>query len=316
MKNNKWILPLAVILLTLIYSCRKEDQEPPTIVTVNVSAITYSSAISGGDIISDGGEDINSRGVCWGTEQTPTISDNKTTDGTGVGKYSSNITGLSTNTKYFLRAYAINNIGTAYGETKSFITLNEDLTVTDIDGNIYKTVTIGTQVWMAENLKTTKYRNGDPITNVNGEQWDNLTTGAYCLYNNNEDNRSTYGLLYNWYAADDSRNICPEGWHIPTYKEWETLASTGMELKELGTTHWISPNNCYPNNSGFTGLPGGNCGFDGDFNGLTEDGYWWTADEENNENAWISMMSHINLGLSGWVDGDKWIGTSIRCIKD
>ena len=189
-------------------------------------------------------------------------------------------------------------------------------TVTDIDGNVYHTVTIGTQVWLVENLKTSKYRNGDPIPNVKGEPWDNLTTGAYCIYNNNENNRITYGLLYNWYAANDKRNICPEGWHIPTLEEWETLANTGLELKEAGTTHWMHPNNCYANNSGFKALPGGNCGFDGNFNALTEMGYWWTADEDNTENAWLSIMSNNNSGLSGWTNFDKWVGASIRCIKD
>jgi len=189
-------------------------------------------------------------------------------------------------------------------------------TVTDIDGNVYHTITIGTQVWMVENLKVTKYRNGDPIPNVNGEPWDNLTTGAYSLYENSEDNRLTYGLLYNWYAVNDSRNICPIGWHIPTMEEWETLANTGLELKEAGTTHWMDPNNCYPNNSGFKALPGGGCGFDGSFNAITEYGYWWTASEDGTENAWMTIMYYQNTGLSGWVNFDKWIGASIRCIKD
>jgi len=189
-------------------------------------------------------------------------------------------------------------------------------TVTDIDGNLYHTTTIGTQVWMVENLKTTKYRNGNPIPNVNGEQWDNLTAGAYCIYNNNENNRSTYGLLYNWYVANDSRNICPVGWHIPTLEEWETLAYTGLELKESGTTHWMNPNNCYANNSGFKALPGGGCGFDGAFNGITEYGYWWTTSEDGTENGWMTIMNYQNPGSSGSVNFDKWIGASIRCIKD
>lgn len=189
-------------------------------------------------------------------------------------------------------------------------------TVTDIDGNLYHTITIGTQVWMVENLKTTKYRNGNPIPNVNGEQWDNLTTGAYCIYNNNEENRTTYGLLYNWYALNDSRNICPIGWHIPTLEEWETLAYTGLELKEAGTTHWMNPNNCYSNNSGFKALPGGGCGFDGSFNGITEYGYWWTASQDGTENGWMTIMNYQNAGSSGSVNFDKWIGGSIRCIKN
>jgi uncharacterized protein (TIGR02145 family) len=189
-------------------------------------------------------------------------------------------------------------------------------TITDIDGNIYHTITIGTQVWMVENLKTTRYRNGEAIANVIGEPWDNLTSGAYVSYDNTQDNRLTYGLLYNWYAVNDSRNICPEGWHIPTMEEWQVLASTGKGLKEPGTAHWMRPNSCAPNSSGFDALPGGNCGFDGNFNGISELGYWWTSDAENTENAWVSMMYNVNAGLSGWVDTNKWVGASVRCIKD
>ena len=143
-------------------------------------------------------------------------------------------------------------------------------TVTDIDGNLYHTVKIGTQIWMVENLKTTKYRNGDPIANVTGDQWDKTISGAYCSYDNSAANVTTYGLLYNWYAVNDPRKIAPEGWHVATYQDWETLAASGQELKESGTVHWISPNNCGPTDSGFKGLPGGNCGYDGNFNALTE----------------------------------------------
>lgn len=189
-------------------------------------------------------------------------------------------------------------------------------TVTDIDGNVYSTVTIGTQVWMAENLKTTRYRNGDLITNVTGEQWDDNASGAYCSYDNSADNLKTYGLLYNWYAVNDSRIICPEGWHIPTVDEWETLSNTGLALKEANTTHWMSPNETAQNESGFSALPGGVCGFDGNFNALTEMGYWWTTDEDDIENSWLINMSNNNPGISGWINMNKWIGASVRCIQD
>ena len=189
-------------------------------------------------------------------------------------------------------------------------------TVTDIDGNVYHTVKIGGQTWMVENLKTTKYRNGDPIANVNGDQWDKTISGAYCLYDNSAANVTTYGLLYNWHAVNDPRKIAPEGWHVATLQDWETLAASGLELKESGTTHWISPNNCGSTDSGFKGLPGGNCGYDGNFNALTEGGYWWTADEENAQNSWAAIMTNINPGLSGFGNPDKWLGASVRCVKD
>jgi uncharacterized protein (TIGR02145 family) len=140
-------------------------------------------------------------------------------------------------------------------------------TMTDQDGNEYKTIVIGTQTWMAENLRTTKYRDGTAIPNITDKTaWEALTTGAYCNYNNttSADTIATYGRLYNWYAATDSRNIAPAGWHVPTDAEWETLIYylggfrvAGGKMKETGTTHWISPNTGATNESGFTALPSG-----------------------------------------------------------
>ena len=295
-------------------SCSKENPaKAPVLSTSPINDITSVTAICGGNITDNGGATVTDRGVCWSTNQTPTENDNKTSDGAGIGNYTSDLTGLLANTSYNVRAYATNSEGTGYGSTLSFTT---NINVTDIDGNVYNTVKIGTQIWMVENLKVKHYRNGDPIPNIIDEQWDNLTTGAYCIYDDNDDNFSSYGLLYNWYAVNDNREICPEGWHVPTYDEWETLAGAGQGLKETGTAHWESPNTCAPNTSGFTALPGGNCGYDGSFNALGEYGYWWTADEENAENAWLSIMFHSNPGLSGWINADKWVGSSIRCIKD
>ena len=140
-------------------------------------------------------------------------------------------------------------------------------TLTDQDGNEYKTVVIGTQTWMAENLRTTKYRDGSAIPNVtDNTAWINLTTGAYCNYNNttNADTIATYGRLYNWYAATNSRNIAPAGWHLPSEAEWRTLFTqlggygvAGGKMKETGTTHWIAANTGATNESGFTALPTG-----------------------------------------------------------
>ena len=315
---NKWIPTLIVggFVLTLTNSCKKEEFEIPVLITTDVTNITHTSAASGGKITSDGGSTISTQGVCWSTGQTPTVSDSKINDSSGARNYICNITGLISNTKYYVRAFATNNVGTAYGAATSFTTLQQPILATDIDGNVYNTVAIGKQVWMVENLKTTKYRNGDSIPKVIGEPWDNLITGAYCIYDNNKDNRLTYGLIYNWYATNDNRNICPEGWHIPTIEEWVTLTETGLELKESGTTHWKSPNVCLPNSSGFTALPGGGCGYDGNFNGITEYGYWWTADEENTENGWAWIISYEYAVSIGYINYNKWMGASIRCIKD
>jgi len=189
----------------------------------------------------------------------------------------------------------------------------------DINGNEYLTIKIGSQVWMAENLRTTHYRNGDKILYVSdSQQWDNLTTGAYTYYNNEEINMNTYGCLYNWHVANDSRNIAPEGWHVPTEAEWITLINylqgSGGKMKEEGTTHWQSPNTGATNESGFTALPGGqHIGWG--FYHLGTNGYWWSVTEYDSTSGINLTLYHDN---SDWWLSDfyKTDGFSIRCIMD
>jgi len=196
-------------------------------------------------------------------------------------------------------------------------------TVTDIDGNVYHTVTIGTQVWMVENLKTTKYRNGDPIPNVTLDaSWTALTSGAYCLYNNDAANKITYGALYNWFAVSDSRNIAPVGWHVPTDAEWTTLTDylggtsvAGGKLKESGTSHWITPNTGATNSNSFTALPGGFRGFNGAFNYVDYYGFWWPTTNNSTTYAWFRYMSSNSVELFKLSD-NKYYGFSVRCLKD
>ena len=196
----------------------------------------------------------------------------------------------------------------------------ENLTVTDIDGNIYNSVTIGNQVWMAENLKTTKYQNGEAIPNVTDDtEWSNLVTGAYSDYNNDPSNSDTYGRLYNWYAVDDSRNICPSGWHVPNYSEWTTLENylggylvAGGKLKETGTTHWSSPNTGATNETGFTALPAGGRGSNpGDFIYLGERAVWWTSkDSVTYWNPQIYYDGSYCMGL-WWCSTENWFVCSL-----
>jgi uncharacterized protein (TIGR02145 family) len=154
--------------------------------------------------------------------------------------------------------------------------------MTDLDGNIYQTVTIGTQIWMAQNLKTTHYRDGSAVSNVTDELWNTLTTGVYVNYNNSNDSE-TYSKIYNGFAATDSRFLCPTGWHLPASNDLSILLpylggsnGAGNKLKEAGTTHWLSQNTGATNESGFTTLPGGN--YESlQYNGLRNSGFWWMA---------------------------------------
>jgi uncharacterized protein (TIGR02145 family) len=219
-----------------------------------------------------------------------------------------------------------------------FIMLNcdkqdDNLPLKDADGNIYQTVTIGNQVWMVENLKTTHYRNGDPIPHfTENTDWGNANAGAYCDYKNDEKHSLEYGKLYNWYVITDKRNICPKGWHIPTDEEWHTLVLfldsaakidnsiiesnlAGGKLKESGTAHWSIPNTGGTNESGFTGLPGGTRIYTGYFDIYTKFGYYWTSTENGNDLAWFRVLDYDYSGVLRF-HGFKKNGFSIRCIKD
>ncbi len=196
-------------------------------------------------------------------------------------------------------------------------------TLTDIDGNVYHTIIIGTQVWMLENLKTTKYRDGTIIPNVtDNAEWIDLTTGAYSNYDNTPSNSAIYGKLYNWYAVSSALNIAPVGWHVPTDKEWITLSNylggeliAGGKLKENGTQHWNIPNTTATNESGFTALPGGSRIGIISFEGVGYKGSWWSATEYNDRTAWdwYLVNSYEIVYRENSLKSD---GCSVRCIKD
>ena len=196
--------------------------------------------------------------------------------------------------------------------------------VTDIDGNVYNTVIIGTQKWMAENLKVTRYRNGDTIPNVTDTTWLTLKTGAYCWYNNTNDTaayKATYGALYNWYSVVDGRNLAPVGWHIPTDDEWTTLTTflggdsiAGGKLKETGTLHWYNPIAGTNNETGFTARPGGCLSNTDAFINLGDYGYWWSSSADSSSTAWFRGMYYNNSVFRNNVS--KISGFSVRCIKD
>jgi hypothetical protein len=187
-------------------------------------------ASSGGNILEWGGSSISENGVVWNTIGTPTLSDNKAignkpSSALGTGSFLCNLIGLNPGTTYYLRAFATNASGTAYGNEQTFTTTAITPTSTDIDGNTYNTVQIGTQVWMSENLKTSRYRNGGSIPYVVGNtEWQALNTGAWSYYNHDETNDTVYGKLYNWYTSQGD-TLCPTGWHVPSDGEWTILTT-------------------------------------------------------------------------------------------
>ncbi len=196
------------------------------------------------------------------------------------------------------------------------------IAVTDIDGNTYSGIQIENQFWLSENLNVSKYRNGDEIPEVKDKkEWKKLTTGAWCYYENNAENGAIYGKLYNWYAVNDPRGLAPEGYHIPSHDEWETLVANlggdygaGGKMKEKGTVHWNSPNEKATNQSGFTALPAGRR-WEDNFDKKGETGAFWSISEYNSE---LGKEREINNRLKNVIlsYSQKRKGSSVRCLKD
>jgi len=275
----------------------------PVVTSNSASNITFTTATLSGNISSGSGSDVTDRGFCWSTSPNPMVSDNKISLGTGLGDITTNMTGLTENTIYYVRAYATSSVGTGYGAVKPFGT-----NVKDVDQNVYNVVVIGDQAWLKQNLNVSHYRNGDAIPEVKDEDtWDNTFTGAYCYYNNDATLGQTYGKLYNWYAATDNRNISPQGWHIPSSNEFQTLINylgDNAALK-LEATSGLSG----ANSSGFTALPGGNRGlvFE-DLNGL---GIFWMY----STNA-TQFCIDFGGNYTYTVRCNPARGFSLRCLRD
>ncbi|MGD0581500.1 MAG: FISUMP domain-containing protein [Bacteroidales bacterium] len=440
---KSYLAIMVIIVVTVLAGCKKKE-EVPIISTTAISNITATTASGGGNITNEGSSTVTSRGVCWSTSTTPTISNSKTTDGAGAGSFSSNLTGLNGATSYFVRAYATNTAGIGYGMVMSFTTLGQAptptvasatninttsatlngsvnanylstvvtfeygttssysstitaaqspvtgntstsvsanitgltagttyhfrvkatnslgtsygsdmsfttdvISVTDADGNMYQVIRIGTQLWMAENLKTTKYNDNTAIPNItDNTTWAALTTGAYSDYNNTPSNSTIYGRLYNWYAVDNNagtkvasnggKNVCPTSWHVPTDSEWSTLTDYLVQngygyggiaseiaksmASTYGWTTWgtlgtVGNDQGSNNSSGFTALPSGSRGNGGAFSLLGSDGTWWSSSGYSTTNAYFLGMSNASVGV-GSTNGSKGIGLSVRCLRD
>jgi len=324
----------------------KSEQTTPTVTTGDITDITTTTATCSGNVTADGGTAVTARGVCWSTSQDPATANSKTTDGTGVGTFTSNLTGLSPNTTYYVRAYATNSEGTAYGEQTTFTTLSgSDIifgSFTDSrDGNVYVTVTIGEQTWMAENLaylpSVSPPNDGGYIPHyyVHGYYKSSVSEAKAT------DNYNIYGVLYNWEAA---MSACPEGWHLPSDSEWYKLkdylahngycydGSTGYEIAKamasesgwaLSNVTGSVGNTDYPeyrNKSGFSALPGGRREYEfslgySRFVDLEYEGNWWTSTGYDN---WDGASSNsLHKDYANVVGGGDIIdsGLSVRCVK-
>ncbi|MBE0666844.1 MAG: fibrobacter succinogenes major paralogous domain-containing protein, partial [Bacteroidales bacterium] len=301
------------------------DAAAPELTTADVTEITMTTAISCGNITYDGDATILERGICWSTTPEPDISDSFVVNGTGAGIFSSNMTGLAPGTRYYVRAYAKNRAGIAYGDEISFNTQ-----IADVEGNLYKTVNIGLQVWMAENLRTVTFNDNTPIPNVTeSADWITITTPAYCWIRNDIQYKDSYGALYNWFAVETGK-LCPTGWHVPSDDEYSTLELTlglpadqanltewrgtdqGTQMKS--TTGWAEGENG-TNTSGFSAIPAGyRFAGTGAFNGIDMITYWWSS-EYNADYAWYRRVDGTNTAIYRYVTSKRG-GKYVRCLKD
>ncbi len=343
MKKNRLSIWIITVLLPIYVSCSDDSgagpgqTTVPDVSTTLVDQITKDSAEGGGTVNSDGGASVTARGVCWNTDSSPTIADDMTVDGSGTGGFTSSITGLTAATPYYVRAYATNSAGTGYGEAQSFSTTggpDSTGTMMDIDGNVYGTVKIGEQWWMSQNLRVTHYRNTDPIPHVTDNTlWSQLSTGAYCEYGNDPSNVTAYGRLYNWFAVDDSRNLAPAGWHVPTDEEWIQLekflgmsdasadstswrgTDEGGMLKEAGTVHWLGPNTGATDETGFSAVPGGYRSYSSTFYNRRYFGAYFTSTPGPSIFAWYRGFYNDRATIDRSLH-DRTSGIAVRCVKD
>ncbi len=324
---------IILLIIILLSSCKKENNIKLPIVGIeSITQITDSSAIVSCNVTSDGGIPVTERGVCWSKISGPTIDSLKKIVGAGTGSFTCDITNLSAMTKYYVKAYAINSKGTAYSGQILFYTY-----VSDFEGNIYHFVKIGYQEWMLENLKSTKYNDGEEIPLVEeGDKWADLLSPGYCWYANDEQaNKNKFGALYNWYTVNTGK-LCPLGLHVPTDEEWTILTNYltyhGYGYGGVGDyiaksiaskSGWCTNNTPFNvgcnqadnNSSGFTALPGGIRSIDGSFIWINETCYWWASTEGDASTAWNRYI-HCSTAFVFRQSYLKSHGFFVRCLKD
>ncbi len=331
----RWIILLIFTcsISIIFHHCNNEEITDKPLVSTNEITFTQTSAIVGGEVTGNGGSPVTDYGIYWGTSANPESTGTKLSIGSGTGSFSISLTGLSTSTLYYIKAYAVNDAGEAFGSEVSFTTLDKGTgTLADIEGNTYSTVIIGTQEWMAENLKTTMYNDNTPIPLVtDATVWSNLTTPAYSWYDNDE---ATYGpslgVLYNWYGIATDK-LCPTDWHVPTDEEWKILEiylgmsrsdadliswrGTDQGTKLKTTSGWHDHGNG-TDDFGFAALPSGYRDSKlGTFNSYERSGWWWSSSTDF-VGAWSRALGKDRNGSIGRQNLYLRYGFSVRCLMD
>lgn len=296
-----------------------------------IISLSQNTAVLDINITSDPGTQITARGSCWSTLPHPTINSLKTLDGSGFGRFESTLTGLTPQTRYYIRFYAETSDSIIYSDECSFKTYYGALT--DIDNNQYFSILLGDQEWMAANLKVKKYNNSDTIGTTKPVSLDiqSENTPEYQWAYNGEDgyesmpyitNASVYGRLYTWYAITDSRKICPAGWHVPDDSEWSVLIDylggdtvAGAKIKEGLDIHLVIPEFGVIDETGFDALLAGYRDPAGSFLDLQRTAAWWSATSSSSTEALLSTCSFLNNMIIKKISS-KSSGASIRCIKD
>jgi uncharacterized protein (TIGR02145 family) len=321
------------------FSFTTQPSTLPIMTTLLATNITSVTITTGGNLLNTGGEDVTDIGICWNTSTNPLVTDHKISNVADMRNFISILTGLTPETTYYLRAYAINKLGTGYSNEISFKTTSSESAVNDIDGNVYSVIKIGDQTWMQQNLKTTRYSNGELIgttTPANRDILNESTPTYQWAYNGDEKYVPLYGRLYTWFAVSDTRNICPTSWHVASHAEWLSLldylgtngygfggSATELAKSIAEKSDWIesdapgSPGNdqASNNNSGFSGLPGGARAGRDSFSFAGYGAYWWSATDSANL-GWDGC--YIWHGYTRVYNGNrgKYQGLSVRCVKN
>ena len=345
------ILVGIIMGLSTIFSCNKLDEDiAPKVNTESVTRLEDGSYKISASLTISGNEEITQHGVCWSVSGMPDISGPATQLGplNQPGEFTSTISGLDGNMTYIARAYVVANSIPYYGNQKAFmVEENPENRVTDIDGNIYRTVKIGVQTWMVENLKVTKYPDGTPILHLaDHDAWYDMTreSMAYCWYDNLLVYGHNHGALYTWKAAvngqdscdfnpSEVQGVCPDGWHIPSDSEWKQLElhlgmseeeldmedwrgpGIGGKLKLAGTNDWLSPNTGATGETGFNARPSGFRHGSADFLGRTTTTRFWTSTKPGYSYAWFRQLDYDNSSIGRNFEG-VYRGHSVRCVKD